>query len=75
MTYCCGNLVREGLVMMADTCTNAGLDNISTAPYSSAAPANGSWRSPPPAISPSPSRYPTPERGVETLETGESAKR
>ena len=30
MTYCCGILVREGLVMMADTRTNAGLDNIST---------------------------------------------
>ena len=30
MTYCCGILVREGLVMAADTRTNAGLDNIST---------------------------------------------
>ncbi len=30
MTYCCGVLVREGLVMIADTRTNAGLDNIST---------------------------------------------
>src|SRR5436305_1833318 len=30
MTYCCGILVREGLVMIADTRTNAGLDNIST---------------------------------------------
>jgi putative proteasome-type protease len=30
MTYCCGILVREGLVMTADTRTNAGLDNIST---------------------------------------------
>ena len=30
MTYCCGILVREGLVMMADTRTNAGLDNVST---------------------------------------------
>jgi putative proteasome-type protease len=29
MTYCCGILVREGLVMIADTRTNAGLDNIS----------------------------------------------
>jgi putative proteasome-type protease len=29
MTYCCGILVRDGLVMMADTRTNAGLDNIS----------------------------------------------
>ncbi len=29
MTYCCGILVREGLVMMADTRTNAGLDNVS----------------------------------------------
>jgi putative proteasome-type protease len=30
MTYCCGILVKDGLVMMADTRTNAGLDNIST---------------------------------------------
>ena len=30
MTYCCGILVREGLDMIADTRTNAGLDNIST---------------------------------------------
>src|SRR5258708_9335523 len=30
MTYCCGVLVREGLVMIADTRTNAGLDNVST---------------------------------------------
>ncbi|MBX9710155.1 MAG: proteasome-type protease [Xanthobacteraceae bacterium] len=30
MTYCCGILVKEGLMMMADTRTNAGLDNIST---------------------------------------------
>src|SRR3569833_737968 len=30
MTFCCGILVKEGLVMMADTRTNAGLDNIST---------------------------------------------
>src|SRR3569623_1912493 len=30
MTYCCGILVKEGLVMMAATRTNAGLDNIST---------------------------------------------
>ncbi|MDH7794181.1 MULTISPECIES: peptidase [unclassified Beijerinckia] len=30
MTYCCGVLVREGLVMIADTRTNAGIDNIST---------------------------------------------
>ena len=30
MTYCCGILAREGLVMIADTRTNAGLDNIST---------------------------------------------
>jgi putative proteasome-type protease len=29
MTYCCGLLVRDGLVMIADTRTNAGLDNIS----------------------------------------------
>ena len=30
MTYCCGILVAEGLVMIADTRTNAGLDDIST---------------------------------------------
>jgi putative proteasome-type protease len=30
MTYCCGILVRSGLVMIADTRTNAGLDNVST---------------------------------------------
>jgi putative proteasome-type protease len=30
MTYCCGILVREGMVMIADTRTNAGLDNVST---------------------------------------------
>jgi putative proteasome-type protease len=28
MTYCAGMLVKEGLVMMADTRTNAGIDNI-----------------------------------------------
>jgi putative proteasome-type protease len=30
MTYCCGILVRAGLVMIGDTRTNAGLDNVST---------------------------------------------
>ena len=30
MTYCCGILVRDGLVMFGDTRTNAGVDNIST---------------------------------------------
>lgn len=30
MTYCVGILVQGGLVMLADTRTNAGLDNIST---------------------------------------------
>ena len=30
MTYCVGILVRDGLVMVADTRTNAGVDNIST---------------------------------------------
>ena len=29
MTYCCGILVRDGLVMIGDTRTNAGLDNVS----------------------------------------------
>src|ERR1700754_3667460 len=30
MTYCCGILVKDGLVMVGDTRTNAGLDNVST---------------------------------------------
>ena len=30
MTYCVGMLVKDGLVMLADTRTNAGVDNIST---------------------------------------------
>lgn len=30
MTYCIGVLVKDGLVLMADTRTNAGVDNIST---------------------------------------------
>ena len=30
MTYCCGILVKGGLALVADTRTNAGLDNIST---------------------------------------------
>lgn len=30
MTYCVGILVRDGLVMLADTRTNAGLDNVAT---------------------------------------------
>lgn len=30
MTYCVGLLLDEGIVMMADTRTNAGIDNIST---------------------------------------------
>jgi putative proteasome-type protease len=30
MTYCVGVLVEQGLVMIADTRTNAGLDNVST---------------------------------------------
>ena len=30
MTYCVGMQLREGLVMIADTRTNAGIDNIST---------------------------------------------
>ena len=29
MTYCVGLLVKAGLVMIADTRTNAGIDNIS----------------------------------------------
>ncbi|MCQ4062235.1 peptidase, partial [Klebsiella pneumoniae] len=30
MTYCVGMLVEEGLALIADTRTNAGVDNIST---------------------------------------------
>ena len=30
MTYCVGLLVHEGLAMLADTRTNAGLDNVSS---------------------------------------------
>lgn len=30
MTYCTGILVQDGLVMIADTRTNAGIDNVST---------------------------------------------
>lgn len=30
MTYCCGLLLKDGLVMVTDTRTNAGVDNIST---------------------------------------------
>ena len=30
MTYCAGILVRDGLVMFADTRTNAGFDDVST---------------------------------------------
>ena len=30
MTYCLGVLVNEGLLMMADTRTNAGIDNVSS---------------------------------------------
>lgn len=30
MTYCVGILLREGLILIADTRTNAGIDNIST---------------------------------------------
>ena len=58
MTYCCGVLVRDGLVMIADTRTNAGLDNVSTFRklQSSQSPASASWRSPAPAISRSASR-------------------
>ncbi|MGR3540107.1 MAG: peptidase [Hasllibacter sp.] len=30
MTYCVGLLVRQGIVLLSDTRTNAGLDNVST---------------------------------------------
>ena len=30
MTYCVGLMVEDGMVLLSDTRTNAGLDNIST---------------------------------------------
>ena len=30
MTYCLGMLLRDGLIIMADTRTNAGVDNFSS---------------------------------------------
>ena len=30
MTYCCGMMLDRGLVLMSDTRTNSGVDNIST---------------------------------------------
>jgi len=30
MTYCVGLLLDQGMVLIADTRTNAGLDNVST---------------------------------------------
>jgi predicted proteasome-type protease len=47
MTYCGGILVREGLVMFADTRTNAGVDNIATFRklHVFKDPASASWRS------------------------------
>ena len=30
MTYCVGLLLNDGMVLLSDTRTNAGLDNIST---------------------------------------------
>ena len=30
MTYCVGLLLQDGMVLLSDTRTNAGLDNIST---------------------------------------------
>ncbi|MBS0565409.1 MAG: peptidase, partial [Proteobacteria bacterium] len=30
MTYCVGLLLNEGMVLLSDTRTNAGLDNIAT---------------------------------------------
>ncbi len=30
MTYCVGVLLKEGLVMLSDTRTNAGVDNIAS---------------------------------------------
>ncbi|MGZ8360973.1 MAG: peptidase, partial [Allosphingosinicella sp.] len=30
MTYCLGMLLDDGLVMVADTRTNAGVDNVSS---------------------------------------------
>ena len=30
MTYCVGMLLKDGLVMLSDSRTNAGVDNIAT---------------------------------------------
>jgi hypothetical protein len=59
MTYCGGILVREGLVMFADTRTNAGVDNISTFRklHVFKDRKNASWRSPWRAIFQSANRW------------------
>ena len=60
MTYCCGILVRDGMVMIADTRTNAGLDNISTfrkLHVFRAARRAGDGAAPPPATCRSASRW------------------
>lgn len=58
MTYCVGILVDQGFIMMADTRTNAGIDNIATFRklHLSSGRANSMPRSPPPATCRSPSR-------------------
>ena len=75
MTYCCGILVRDGLVMFADTRTNAGVDNISTfrkLHVCSRIRASASWRSPRPATCRSASRSSASlSEGLENPETGE----
>jgi putative proteasome-type protease len=53
MTYCVGICVDEGLVMLSDTRTNAGLDNISTFSKMQVLerPASGCWCCSAPATS------------------------
>jgi putative proteasome-type protease len=66
MTYCAGILVDKGLVMIADTRTNAGLDDVSTYRklHMFVEPGERVWRWPPPAISRSPSRRQPAHRRV-----------
>ena len=74
MTYCCGILVRDGLVMIADTRTNAGLDNISMFRKLHVFPtrASASWRSPPAGnLSLTQSVVSMVNEGLENPETGE----
>ena len=59
MTYCVGLLVDTGLVMLSDSRTNAGVDQINTFRKMATfqRPTTACWCSCPPAISPSPKRW------------------